>query len=427
MKFKLMHPREQLVVLMKRLYENKLTNLSGGNLSILDENGDIWITPTGIDKGNLRPEDIMRVGPEGTIEGLHRVTTELPFHVAILNRRPDISAVVHAHTPSLVSFSFIRQAPEVKIIPQAHRICGPIGIAPYAIPGSEQLGKNMADTFAKGYDIVILENHGVAASGKNIFEAVNRLETLAFCATTQIQAQRIGNIHPLSDSQMKDFAASKSEYNTFTPQRPGSTELDLRKQMVRITHRSCRQTFMTSLEGDISTRISENAFLTTPNGKDRRMIEAEDLVLIKDGKRESGKHPGRNVRLHQAIFEKNPDVQCIITTQPPNMMAYAVSDAEFSSRLIPESYVLLGDLTKLPFEMMHKTPEKAAEKISLKKPFAIVENDCLVVVGDEIMRTFDRLEVAEFTAWALIDTQSIGKPATINKKNIQALEKKFLS
>ena len=65
MKFELMHPREQLVVLMKRLYENKLTNLSGGNLSILDKNGDIWITPTGIDKGNLRSEDIMRVRPDG--------------------------------------------------------------------------------------------------------------------------------------------------------------------------------------------------------------------------------------------------------------------------------------------------------------------------------------------------------------------------
>ena len=422
-----MHPREQLVVLMKRLYENKLTNLSGGNLSILDKNGDIWITPTGIDKGNLRPEDILRVKPDGTIEGLHRATTELPFHIAILKRCPDISAIVHAHTPSLVSFSFIRQAPKTKIIPQAHLICGSIGIAPYATPGSEQLGENMADTFAKGYDIVILENHGVAAGGKNIFEAVNRLETLAICAATQIQAQRIGHIHPLSDSQLEDFATSKNDYDAFTPAKPGSTELDLRKQMAKIAHRSCKQSLMTSLEGDISTRLSERAFLTTPNGKDRRIIEAEDLVLIKDGKRESGKHPGRTVRLHQAIFEKNPDVQCIITSQPPNMMAYAVSDAEFSSRLIPESYVLLGDLTKLPFEMMHKAPEKTAGEISLKKPFAIVENDCLVVVGDEIMHTFDRLEIAEFTAWALIDTQSIGKPVTINEKNIRALEKRFLS
>jgi len=77
--------------------------------------------------------------------------------------------------------------------------------------------------------------------------------------------------------------------------------------------------------------------------------------------------------------------------------------------------------------MMHKAPEKTAGEISLKKPFAIVENDCLVVVGDEIMHTFDRLEIAEFTAWALIDTQSIGKPVTINEKNIRALEKRFLS
>ena len=52
--FNLMHPADQLVTLMQRIYQYGMTTTSGGNLSILDENGDIWITPTGIDKGSLQ-------------------------------------------------------------------------------------------------------------------------------------------------------------------------------------------------------------------------------------------------------------------------------------------------------------------------------------------------------------------------------------
>ena len=53
MKFEFMHPADQLVMFMERIYKNGLTTTSGGNLSIMDDNGDIWITPSGIDKGSL--------------------------------------------------------------------------------------------------------------------------------------------------------------------------------------------------------------------------------------------------------------------------------------------------------------------------------------------------------------------------------------
>ena len=61
LKFELMHPAEQLVMIMDRIYKYGMTTTSGGNLSILDDNGDIWITPSGIDKGSLTPQDIIRV------------------------------------------------------------------------------------------------------------------------------------------------------------------------------------------------------------------------------------------------------------------------------------------------------------------------------------------------------------------------------
>ena len=72
---------------MNRIYRNGMTTLSGGNLSILEENGDMWITPAGVDKGTLLPQDIVCVRGDGTVDGPHRPSSEYPFHRAIYRKR----------------------------------------------------------------------------------------------------------------------------------------------------------------------------------------------------------------------------------------------------------------------------------------------------------------------------------------------------
>ena len=52
-----MHPAEQIAIIIGRIYRSGMTTTSGGNLSIVDGNGDMWITPAGIDKGSLKPSD----------------------------------------------------------------------------------------------------------------------------------------------------------------------------------------------------------------------------------------------------------------------------------------------------------------------------------------------------------------------------------
>ena len=64
---RLMHPRDQIVAIISRIYERSLTTTSGGNISIIDDNGDIWVTPAAVDKGSLRASDMMLVKRDGTI------------------------------------------------------------------------------------------------------------------------------------------------------------------------------------------------------------------------------------------------------------------------------------------------------------------------------------------------------------------------
>lgn len=147
MKFELLHPAEQIVMIMERIYGYGMTTTSGGNISIMDENGDIWITPSGIDKGSLKPDDIVLVRSNGEIVGKHKPSVELPFHEVIYRSRPDIKAIIHAHPPAIMAFSLARKIPNTKLILNVHLVCGEVELVDYALPGSTALGQKIADAF----------------------------------------------------------------------------------------------------------------------------------------------------------------------------------------------------------------------------------------------------------------------------------------
>ena len=82
------HPRDLLARTMQRIYHYRMTTTSGGNLSIQDEEGGIWITPSRVDKGNLTHQDMIRVKADGEVVGPHPPSSEFPFPRLIYEKRP---------------------------------------------------------------------------------------------------------------------------------------------------------------------------------------------------------------------------------------------------------------------------------------------------------------------------------------------------
>lgn len=426
MKFEFLHPADQLVMMMNRIYYRGMTTTSGGNLSILDESGDIWITPSGIDKGTLTRDDIMQVKPDGTIIGRHRPSVEFPFHKSVYRQRPDIRAVLHAHSPALVAFSIARQLPDVNLIPTTKLICGDISMAPYAVPGSRQLGDNISREFAKGFSVVLLENHGVVIGAGDIFQAFMAFETLESSALLQINARKLGVLRPLTEEKIEiSHRKNQIVLPEFTPEFHTSEENAARRDLITIIHRSYEQGLFTSTQGTYSTCLQDGSFLITPYGIDRKYLDVEDLVLIRSGQKEKGKNPSRSAHLHAEIYQRNPDVKSILVAHPPHMMAFAVTDTEFDPRTIPESYILLRDITKVPFGSSFLQPAMTAAMISAKTPAIICENDCIIVTGQSLLNAFDRLEVAEFTARSILGSIDLGDIVHISKQEIQDIDVAF--
>ncbi len=421
----LIHPRDEIVSAMERIYRYRMTTTSGGNLSIRDENGSVWITPARIDKGRLRREDIVCVHAEGRVEGLHRPSSEFPFHQGIYRARPDIQAVVHAHPVALVAFSICRQVPNTRLFPQAWHVCGQVGYAPYALPGSEQLGRNIAEVFAQGVHCVLLENHGVVVGGTGLQEAFQRFETLEFTARTVIKGNLLGSIRYLNDDQLALSQQPRIVLPELATPAASTVEKELRKEICEFVQRGCRQRLMTSTEGSFSARLADDAFVITSYRVDRHTVAVDDLTLVQNGHREAGKQPSRAGLIHQAIYRRHPAVRAIVNAIPVNATAFAVTRSPLDARTIPESYLFLRDVGVIPFGMQYEDGEAIAARLSPERPVALIENDGVLVLGTSVLDAFDRLEVLESSAEALINSRAIGAVQTMDSARIEELMRAF--
>ncbi|CAL1517741.1 class II aldolase/adducin family protein [Chitinophaga sp. MM2321] len=422
---KTMHASDQICLIMLRIYDRVLTTTSGGNISIIDEEENIWITPAGIDKGLLKPSDIVCMRKDGTVVGDHKPSSEYPFHLAIYKKRPDIKAIVHAHPPGMVAFSIVRKTPDTRVLPQTHQLCGDIGYAAYALPGTEALGKSIANEFEKGFSVVIMENHGTVIGGTDISNAYQKFESIEVSARSILSGSSIGTPIAVSDAGL---AAHKAQQLVVLPEQEEqpfypAKDREKRAQILKIVKRACKQGLMLGAYGSVSARSENDDFVITPNAVSKWDLALDDLVQVKDGKREKNKMPDSAALLHQAIYAKHKHVNAIIITQPIYLTSFAITGADFNVRTIPETWIYLQDVKMTELEHKLSGTEKIAESISEQSPVLIVKNECVIVTGNKLLQAFDYLEVAEFSAKSVILSASLGKMIPISDGEIDELGK----
>jgi L-fuculose-phosphate aldolase len=421
------HPRDLLVEYMARIYGYRMTTTSGGNLSLREPGGEIWITPAKVDKGRLQRSDIVLVRPDGSWEGEVPPSSELPLHQTIYRTRPDVHAIVHAHPVALVAFSIVHQIPATRVFHQAWRICGAGAFAPYRLPGSAELGESIAAALGAHHSCVILENHGVVTVGGDLPQAFQRFETFEFAGKSIIKARLLGGeIRELSDSDLAlagEQGAGAAEPTP--PVSPTTAERDVRTTLADFVRRGYRQRLFISTHGTFSARVDERSFVITPHDRDRGALERSDLVLIDAGRATAGSTPSHATALHAAIYRRHPQIAAIVNAAPVNVTAFAISGAVPDTRTIPESRIVVRTPILAPFRLEFDDPDALAALLSPAQPIAVLENDGVLVTGSSVLEAFDRLEVLESTAEALINAKALGPLSPMGEAAIAELEAEF--
>ena len=133
----------------------------------------------------------------------------------------------------------------------------------------------------------------------------------------------------------------------------------------------------------------------------------------------------RSVGLHKLIYDEHPEINAITVAHPEHLMAFAVTHTEIDSRTIPESYIAMRDIVRVPFGTPVIEPQRISESVSSHSPVVLVENESVISTGTSLINAFDRLEVAEFTANTIIHAKLIGDIVKISDKEVDDINKAF--
>ena len=172
--------RDLIVQMAKSLFDRGLTFGSSGNISVRMEDG--WLmTPTGCSMGNIEPEKISKLDINGKLISGDPPTKESFLHLAMYEKRPQDSAVVHLHSTHSVAVSCLDEINPKNVLPPitAYYVMriGTLPLIPYFPPGDIKLAKGVRE-MASEHHAVLLANHGPVVSGKSLQDAVYATEEL---------------------------------------------------------------------------------------------------------------------------------------------------------------------------------------------------------------------------------------------------------
>lgn len=183
--------KKMIVRVARRLDQKGVLTSTDGNISALLDDGGTLITPSGSCKGELEPEQLVRLFRDGTPRS-GRPSSELALHRMIYEKRPDVRAIIHAHPPYATAYAVAGIALDQPILSEAILTLGRVPVASYAMPTAEELARSVEPLVAH-HDAVLLRFHGAVCFAKDIEQAGYLMETLEHVARIDYIRRALGS------------------------------------------------------------------------------------------------------------------------------------------------------------------------------------------------------------------------------------------
>jgi L-fuculose-phosphate aldolase len=204
--------RSRIVEAGRRLRDRFFVAFNDGNISARLPGGELLVTPTGVNKGDIVESQIVKVDAEGRVlSGDLRPTSELKMHLAVYAARPDVKAVVHAHPPVATGFAACRMRMDGEVIlPEVIFGLGRIGLAAYGTPSTEEVPAAVAKEIPN-CDALLLSNHGALTVAGEVMQAYYRMEVLEMYARVLLVTKLLSGASPLSGTDVEKLQTVKRQ------------------------------------------------------------------------------------------------------------------------------------------------------------------------------------------------------------------------
>lgn len=205
--------KAQMCEIGRRMYAKGFVAANDGNITVKTAENEIWTTPTGVSKGYMTPDMMIKVNISGEIlEGIYKPSSELKLHLKVYRERSDVNAVIHAHPPISTAFTVAGKTINDRILSETIIQLGYIPVAKFATPSTKELPETIAG-YLPDHDAILLAHHGAITMGADLFNAFSKMETLEFSAQISLYAKLLGNELELSPEQVQYLLEVRKNLN----------------------------------------------------------------------------------------------------------------------------------------------------------------------------------------------------------------------
>ena len=204
----------------RRMYMRGFAAANDGNISARVGENEVWTTPSGVSKGFMTENMLVKVDLDGNvIEGTMKPSSEVKMHLRIYKEMPDVGGVCHAHPPIATTFASAGIPLDKAFLQEAVVLLGEIPVAPYVIPGSNELAESVVP-FCGKYNGLLLEHHGAVAWAADPIHAFYRLESIEYNANIAMNLKIMGIERPLTNAQVDELLTLRPAWGVTAGGRP---------------------------------------------------------------------------------------------------------------------------------------------------------------------------------------------------------------
>jgi L-fuculose-phosphate aldolase len=204
------------------------------------------------------------------------------------------------------------------------------------------------------------------------------------------------------------------------------TELGHRKDIVAIGKMIHQRGWISSTDGNMSIKLSEDRILTTPTGVHKGFLEEDDLIVVDmEGKKISGsRNPSSEIALHLACYKNRPDVSAVVHAHPTLCIAFSVAGIQLAQCLLPEVIFTLGSIPTADYAApTTQDVPKSIEKVIKEYDAVILERHGSVTIGKTIFDAFYTLERMEHVAEITYHARALGNARPLSGAQVDELLK----
>lgn len=187
------------------LPRNGLVAWTSGNVSARVPGADLMvIKPSGIGYDDLTAESMVVCDLDGNaVSDGYSPSSDTATHAYIYRHMPEVGGIVHTHSTYATAWAALGQPIPCVITAMADEFGGEIPVGPFALIGSDEIGRGVVATLTGHRSpAVLMRSHGVFTIGPSARDAVKAAIMCEDVARTVHAARLLGEPEPLPQDQV---------------------------------------------------------------------------------------------------------------------------------------------------------------------------------------------------------------------------------